>query len=479
MSVVHEFLSKPHSNDWHNAAESFLNETIRSRYGARALAALSVRSPLIQPEKAPFAALLHKDSPTSGGYGGTSFVIFPSTEGSFFSLGVGTQGLAPDEDILSRPGHARFCRAFASWANSLAGEILAWAKTDPTRTDLNMPPIAKESLDTWEAAIKRYGNVLYTVARRTEDKEMTEQTFFALLDFYLAERGYEPLTTFKPESLQLRTKILATILTSPSRHTVLEVLRGRRFVILQGPPGTGKTRMANTLLERDFSGNGASYQLHPSTSYEQFVGGIAPVEVNGTFGFRPLPGILMSAAVAAARSDRPYLLHLDEVNRADLARVLGEALFLFEVQRSGENTREIQLAHDFGENFGHSLTLPANLYVLGTMNSADRSTAILDLAIRRRFAFLSMWPDRSALVGAPEIAIRAFERLFDVFVNEASDEALELMPGHSYFLAASEAEARMRLTNELRPLLITYLRQGLVPSIAEPLDAYLQWLGVL
>jgi 5-methylcytosine-specific restriction protein B len=113
------------------------------------------------------------------------------------------------------------------------------------------------------------------------------------------------------------------------------------------------------------------------------------------FQLKPRRGALIrgGAEAAAAHRDR-FLLHIDEINRADLAKVLGEAIYLFE---PNSPDRAVDLPFDFGEPVGRSLSLPKNLYVLGTMNSADRSIAILDVAVRRRFAFVPVWPDAQVL----------------------------------------------------------------------------------
>jgi 5-methylcytosine-specific restriction protein B len=133
------------------------------------------------------------------------------------------------------------------------------------------------------------------------------------------------------------------------------------------------------------------FSFTPNTTYENFVGGLAPVHTSDVMGFRfaPQQGFLMKAAsIAFQNPGQPYLLHIDEINRADLAKVLGEAIFLLE-SRSDEK-RELELPYDFGEPFQNKLYLPDNLYILGTMNSADRSIAIVDVAVRRRFSFVKL-----------------------------------------------------------------------------------------
>jgi 5-methylcytosine-specific restriction protein B len=262
---------------------------------------------------------------------------------------------------------------------------------------------------------------------------------------------------------------------------VHELLRERRFVILQGPPGTGKTRMALQLRDNHYHGRARSIQFHPNTTYENFVGGLAPEKTSETLGLRfaPLAGALMDAA-REARSDSsdPFLLHIDEINRADLSKVLGEAIYLFE---SGDvKPRSLRMPYDFGEPFGRDFELPLNLHILGTMNSADRSIAIVDVAVRRRFAFVKLWPQlRVIREHACSFMERAFMDLTSIFVENASADAFDLVPGHSYYLERDERAARRRLKVTLAPLLEEYLAQGYVAGFAEPIRSYLQWIECL
>jgi 5-methylcytosine-specific restriction protein B len=137
------------------------------------------------------------------------------------------------------------------------------------------------------------------------------------------------------------------------------------------------------------------------------------------------------------------------------------------------------LAHDFGPPWGSTLQLPENLHVLGTMNSADRSIAILDIAVRRRFAFQSLWPESEVLatMNASEKMRHAFEKLFTIFLEEAGEDAFSLMPGHAYFLDAGKDPETLIRTG-LVPLLQEYLLQGYVAGFADSVRAYLDALIV-
>jgi 5-methylcytosine-specific restriction protein B len=114
------------------------------------------------------------------------------------------------------------------------------------------------------------------------------------------------------------------------------------------------------------------------------------------------------------------------------------------------------------------------------MNTSDRSLAIVDIAIRRRFAFTKLWPQVS-VVEQEGCALmhQAFQRLLSIFVDYATEDAMDLVPGHSYFMELDEEKARKRLATSLKPLLEDYLTQGFVSSFAETVRSYVQWLDSL
>jgi 5-methylcytosine-specific restriction protein B len=239
--------------------------------------------------------------------------------------------------------------------------------------------------------------------------------------------------------------------------------------------------MALEIIENEYTGNGRTIQLHPNATYENFVGGLAPEQSRDALGlrFRPMPGFLMQAADAARRvQPKPYLLHIDEVNRADLSKVLGEAIYLLEPK--ADKTRKVALAYDFGDPFYASLSLPSNLHLLGTMNTADRSIAIVDVAVRRRFAFIALWPRMEVVerLGC-ELMQDAFREILRLFVEYAQEDAFNLVPGHSYFLEKDKDKAVRSLKTGVAPLLEEYLAQGYVAAFAEQVRSYLQWVRSL
>jgi 5-methylcytosine-specific restriction protein B len=396
---------------------------------------------------------------------------------------VGTNGLAPDENILGRPGHARKIRALCAWLNKKHGGkgLCAWAKQEPARTDQPIPKNIADQFPQYSRAFKKYGNELYGIFRPSDDKGATRDAIAAFLDLMFDERGELPLSAYRTASEGLRQQWLECLMPDVSEKEVADLLRERRYVILEGPPGTGKTRMAQKLIEKHYLGHGRTIQFHANTTYEDFVGGLAPERDAGNLGFRfaPKKGHLINAAEDAEKVKGNYLLHIDEINRADMSKVLGEAIYLLEADE--EVPREITLSYDFGSPLEHQLHLPKNLHIIGTMNTADRSLAVVDVAIRRRFAFQKMWPQMNIVTdqGSSETMIKAFRDLVSIFVEHASDESFDLMPGHSYFLEKDETRARKRLRVTLKPLIEEYLAQGYVASFAEPLRSYLQWIDSL
>ena len=172
---------------------------------------------------------------------------------------------------------------------------------------------------------------------------------------------------------------------------ILDRLQTKKNLILQGPPGTGKTwlakRLAFTLIGRKDNSKVKALQFHPNLSYEDFVRGWRPAGdgklelVDGPF--------LQIAETARKEPTEKYVIVIEEINRGNPAQILGELLTLLEAdKRNADEALELCYSKETGERF----FIPENLYVIGTMNIADRSLALVDLALRRRFAFVDLEP---------------------------------------------------------------------------------------
>lgn len=415
----------------------------------------------------PFAGMINPDNPPSGPYGGTSFVWFPTQgNGSLVALGIGTRGLSPDEGILTRPGHRRRLKALRRYLAHKG--IHCWTKPDPAALGVSIPKTICAEFPDFDHVFKRYGREIYCLAH-AKDEGASQTIVQAFLDLYAFERGWSVLKDAQKTFNEFHSELRNDLFPAVTDLTVNDLLRARRFVVLQGPPGTGKTRLAGKVSEKYFKGHGMTIQFHPAVTYEDFVVGLSPDASKDNLRFDVRPGWLLQAAQAA--KENPFVLIIDEVNRADLGKVLGEAIYLFEADEiGGANAREVRLAHAIGGQ--RSFKLPENLYVLATMNTADRSIAGMDLAVRRRFAFVTMPPDRQVVAAqALPLATEIFDKLMDVFVEHSPDDALELLPGHAYYLAKSNEQLRERFRYELLPLLDEYLREGFLAGAASELHA--------
>ena len=177
---------------------------------------------------------------------------------------------------------------------------------------------------------------------------------------------------------------------------IVSLLKDKGQVILYGPPGTGKTYLARKLaaeLAPDESCR-ALVQFHPSTSYEDFFEGYRPAGTgdDGGIQYALTPGPLARMAERASEArDQRHVMIIDEINRGNLPRVLGELLFLLEYRDESVQT----LYRPEEEPF----SLPDNLWFIGTMNTADRSIALVDAALRRRFHFVPFFPDGGPMEG--------------------------------------------------------------------------------
>ncbi len=217
-------------------------------------------------------------------------------------------------------------------------------------------------------------------------------------------------------------------------ENIVALLKDKKQVIFYGPPGTGKTYVAKELARHlaDENENRVKLvQFHPSYAYEDFVQGYRPTLDDGRLGYELRQGPLVEAADAArGEPDAKHFLIIDEINRGNLAKVFGELYYLLEYRDDG-----IRLQYS-----DMPFSLPPNLYVIGTMNTADRSIALVDLALRRRFYFVEFHPDAPPVKG---MLARFLDRegLADMkwvatFVDEANKELddHEAAIGPSHFM---------------------------------------------
>ena len=249
---------------------------------------------------------------------------------------------------------------------------------------------------------------------------------------------------------------------------ILDSIALRKNLILQGPPGVGKTfiarRIAWSLIGRKDSRSIEMVQFHQSYAYEDFVQGWRPTE---TGGFTLRNGVFFEFCKRAEQEpETPFVFIIDEINRGNLSRIFGELLMLIEADKRG---LDHAIALTYGVS-GERFSVPDNVHLLGLMNTADRSLAIVDYALRRRFAFESLEPGygtrqfREYLLEADvdkDLVDRIVRNLSGL--NERIREDKDLGPGfqigHSYFVPEESADEQWYLgivDTQIAPLLREY-----------------------
>lgn len=289
------------------------------------------------------------------------------------------------------------------------------------------------------------------------DKWPTVSTHIAL-----AVTGKEYSQLDPKERLDLTKFVFMTTINFTSVRNALDMLdTGNRAMIFYGPPGTGKTWHARKIAAQKLSLNDNSFdearfsrsegshpagcwevvQFHPNYTYHDFIGGIAPSLKDDqalAYSFRKGVFLRFCEAAKAAGKDLPFILIIDEINRADLSAVFGELMYAIEYR-----------GHSVAVSHVPAFEIPENVRIIGTMNSNDRSLANFDLALRRRFLFYKLMPDLTSLhdwnAGFKEVAfedeqieelIRRAEALNESIVDPRSGLGLTIdySIGQAYFM---------------------------------------------
>jgi 5-methylcytosine-specific restriction protein B len=256
---------------------------------------------------------------------------------------------------------------------------------------------------------------------------------------------------------------------------LLDRLRTKKNLILQGPPGTGKTwlakRLAFALMGQKDDSKVRAVQFHPNLSYEDFVRGWRPT---GEGKLSLADGVFMEAIKAASKEpSSKFVVVIEEINRGNPAQIFGELLTLLEAGKRTPN-EALELCYPDADGKRRPVHIPENLYVVGTMNIADRSLALVDLALRRRFAFVGLeprlgpvwrdWVVKECAVDSARVA-DIERRIAELNDQIAADARLgrQFRIGHSYVTPAHRLEAgdtkkwfQQIVETEIGPLLDEY-----------------------
>ena len=410
-------------------------------------------------DKGAYFGFIHPEEDASGPFHDFSLTIFPNDQGKpwLVCLGIGSSGFKNDYELATYPGLRRL---FAKLIDEKG-----FCKSDFSDIETGLPRniTGHSELEHIRNTIKTYTKVL-PACQIIDDPENEEgkKVITAFIAGYAKLRDWPSNNAHRKAVLEALQPFTETC-DIDDTDRVEKLLTERRFIVLQGPPGTGKTKaskdVASNLHAKTFF-----TQFHAETSYSDFIYGIRPDIQSTELNYIEKPGVFTEALqYAMGNPDEKTVLIIDEINRANLSNVLGPIFYLFEHKMDSSNV-EIEISPNFSVS-----QLPENLFVIATMNTADRSLAVVDFALRRRFAWYTLKPKP---INSTKFYKKDFMSIQEIFDWYAASNELSLQPGQGYFIASSDEEMSNRIKYEIFPLIKEYLQEGLLSNAREEFNTY-------
>lgn len=311
---------------------------------------------------------------------------------------------------------------------------------------------------------------------------------------------------FEQANAYINNYVAYTNINKPESNTmtdlIVKILEQKKNIILQGAPGTGKTYTTATIALKalgikDIDWNNhdeimteynklvddnriAFTTFHQSMDYEDFVEGYKPIKNNNSsIEFELKPGIFRKICEQAEKNNSCVLI-IDEINRGNISKIFGELITLLEADKRSDGNHTLKVSLTYSQK---PFTVPGNLYIIGTMNTTDRSVGSIDYALRRRFTFYTLKSDIKIIEECyndgelKDKAISLYNNVEKFLKEHPSDMNIsDLMPGHSYFMAKSLEEFEIKIRYELIPLIEEYAKDGIIEVCEEELyQAFDEW----
>ena len=269
---------------------------------------------------------------------------------------------------------------------------------DPHPSKSNEGAIYRHAIDFLDQMLKKKETLGF---ERPRDR-LDAQSLLWTMDGFLKNGEIMPPTADTNNSDPLEALAKKLLLPPKFLREIADLLGDKKQIIFQGPPGTGKTFVARELAKflAGSEDRVRVVQFHPSYAYEDFVQGFRPTTIDEKkkqvgFELRKGPLLQMADQAGSDLNERHFLV-IDEINRGNLSKILGELYYLLEYRADDDEADDDEFVMQL-QYSDEPFTMPPNLYIIGTMNTADRSIALVDAALRRRFYFVEFHPDKDPI----------------------------------------------------------------------------------